>query len=111
VQDIEFHSLCEHHMLPFHGRAHVAYLPAGKVIGLSKLPRLLDVIARRLQVQERLTEQLAHAVREAIRPRGVAVMLEAFHFCMMTRGVEKQEGADRHLALCRGCVELLARPA
>lgn len=91
VQDIEFYSLCEHHMLPFSGKAHIAYLPAGKVIGLSKLPRLLDVFARRLQVQERLTEQVAHAVDEAIRPRGVAVMLEAVHFCMMMRGVQKQE--------------------
>jgi GTP cyclohydrolase I len=91
VQDIEFYSLCEHHLLPFHGRAHLAYLPDGKVIGLSKLPRLLDVFARRLQVQERLTEQVAQAVEEAIAPRGVAVMLEAAHFCMMMRGVEKQE--------------------
>ena len=91
VQDIEFYSLCEHHMLPFHGKAHIAYLPAGKVICLSKLPRLLDVYARRLQVQERLTEQVAVAVEEAIRPRGVAVMLEAAHFCMMMRGVGKQE--------------------
>ena len=90
VQDIEFYSLCEHHMLPFTGKAHIAYLPAGKVIGLSKLPRLLDVYARRLQVQERLTEQVAHAVSQAIEPRGVAVMLEAEHFCMMMRGVEKQ---------------------
>ena len=90
VQDIEFYSLCEHHMLPFTGKAHIAYLPQGKVIGLSKLPRLLDVFARRLQVQERLTEQVAAAVQEAIRPRGVAVMLEAVHFCIMMRGVEKQ---------------------
>jgi GTP cyclohydrolase I len=91
VQDIEFYSLCEHHMLPFSGKAHIAYLPQGKVIGLSKLPRLLEVFARRLQVQERLTEQVAIALQEAIRPRGVAVMLEAVHFCMMMRGVEKQE--------------------
>ena len=91
VQDIEFYSLSEHHMLPFTGKAHIAYLPQGKVIGLSKLPGLLDVFARRLQVQERLTEQVAAAVQEAIRPRGVAVMLEAVHFCMMMRGVEKQQ--------------------
>jgi GTP cyclohydrolase I len=91
VQDVEFYSLCEHHMLPFSGRAHIAYLPQGKVIGLSKLPRLLDVFARRLQVQERLNGQVAAAVHEAIRPRGVAVMLEAVHFCMMMRGVEKQD--------------------
>jgi GTP cyclohydrolase I len=90
VKDIEFYSLCEHHMLPFHGKAHIAYLPAGRVVGLSKLPRLLEVYARRLQVQERLTQQVAWAIQEALRPRGVAVMLEAAHFCMMMRGVEKQ---------------------
>jgi GTP cyclohydrolase I len=90
VKDIEFYSLCEHHMLPFHGKAHIAYLPAGRVVGLSKLPRLLEVYARRLQVQERLTQQVAWALQEAIRPRGVAVLLEASHFCMMMRGVEKQ---------------------
>jgi GTP cyclohydrolase I len=90
VKDIEFYSLCEHHMLPFHGRAHIAYLPEGKVLGLSKLPRLLDVYARRLQVQERLTVEVATAIREAIKPRGVAVMLDASHFCMMMRGVSKQ---------------------
>jgi GTP cyclohydrolase I len=91
VRDIEFHSLCEHHLLPFFGRAHIAYLPAGRVIGLSKLPRLMDVYARRLQVQERLTEQVARAVQQSIQPRGVAVRVEAAHFCMMMRGVEKQE--------------------
>lgn len=90
VKDIEFYSLCEHHLLPFHGRAHLAYLPAGKVVGLSKLPRLLEVYARRLQVQERLTQQVAEAIEEALQPRGVAVMLEASHFCMMMRGIEKQ---------------------
>ncbi len=90
VKDIEFYSLCEHHMLPFFGRAHIAYLPAGRVVGLSKLPRLLEVYARRLQVQERLTQQVAWAIQEALQPRGVAVMLEAAHFCMMMRGVEKQ---------------------
>jgi GTP cyclohydrolase I len=91
VQDVEFYSLCEHHLLPFHGRAHLAYLPEGRVIGPSKLPRLLDVFARRLQLQERLTEQLAKAIEDAIAPRGVAVMLEAVLFCMMMRGLEKQE--------------------
>ncbi|HSB78143.1 MAG TPA: GTP cyclohydrolase I FolE [Candidatus Methylomirabilis sp.] len=90
VKDIEFYSLCEHHMLPFCGKAHIAYLPAGRVVGLSKLPRLLEVYARRLQVQERLTQQVAWAIQEALRPRGVAVLLEASHFCMMMRGVEKQ---------------------
>jgi len=93
VKDIEFFSLCEHHLLPFFGKAHVAYLPKGKVIGLSKLPRLVDVFARRLQVQERLTTQIADAITEAIDPQGVAVILEAQHLCMMMRGVEKQHSA------------------
>lgn len=93
VKDIEFFSLCEHHLLPFFGKAHVAYLPKGKVIGLSKLPRLVDVFARRLQVQERLTTQIADAITEAINPQGVAVILEAQHLCMMMRGVEKQNSA------------------
>ncbi|HXE09127.1 MAG TPA: GTP cyclohydrolase I FolE [Acidobacteriaceae bacterium] len=93
VKDIEFFSLCEHHLLPFFGKAHVAYLPKGKVIGLSKLPRLVDVFARRLQVQERLTAQIADAVTEAIDPQGVAVIMEAQHLCMMMRGVEKQHSA------------------
>ncbi len=90
VRDIEFYSLCEHHMLPFFGRAHVAYLPAGQVIGLSKIPRIVDVFARRLQVQERMTVQIANALQEALRPRGVAVVTEASHLCMMMRGVAKQ---------------------
>jgi GTP cyclohydrolase I len=90
VKNVEFYSLCEHHLLPFTGKAHIAYLPAGRVIGLSKLPRLLDVYARRLQLQERLTQQVAEGVQEAVGPRGVAVMVEAAHFCMMMRGVEKQ---------------------
>ncbi len=90
VKDIEFYSLCEHHLLPFFGKAHIAYLPAGRVVGLSKLPRLLEVYARRLQVQERLTQQVAAAIQEALRPRGVAVLIEGAHFCMMMRGVEKQ---------------------
>ena len=90
VRDIEFYSLCEHHLLPFFGRAHIAYVPQGKVIGLSKIPRIVDVFARRLQVQERLTREVADAIEEAIHPQGVAVILEAQHLCMMMRGVEKQ---------------------
>ncbi|MGD0648844.1 MAG: GTP cyclohydrolase I FolE [Acidobacteriaceae bacterium] len=90
VRDIEFYSLCEHHLLPFFGKAHIAYVPQGKVVGLSKLPRIVDVFARRLQVQERLTQQIAEAVEEAIAPQGVGVLIEAQHLCMMMRGVEKQ---------------------
>jgi len=90
VKDIEFYSLCEHHLLPFYGKAHVAYVPNGKVIGLSKIARLIDVFARRLQVQERLTRQVSDAIEEAIKPQGVAVILEAQHLCMMMRGIEKQ---------------------
>jgi GTP cyclohydrolase I len=90
VRDIEFYSLCEHHMLPFFGKMHVAYLPNKKVIGLSKIPRIVDMFARRLQVQEQLTEQVAQAVMEILAPRGVGVIAEARHFCMMMRGVEKQ---------------------
>jgi GTP cyclohydrolase I len=90
VRDVEFFSLCEHHLLPFFGKAHIAYVPNGKVIGLSKIPRVVDVFARRLQVQERLTTQIADAISEAIDPQGVAVILEAQHLCMMMRGVEKQ---------------------
>ena len=93
VKDVEFYSMCEHHMLPFYGRAHIAYVPNGKVIGLSKIPRLVDVFARRLQVQERLTRQVAEAITEAIRPQGVAVIMEAEHMCMMMRGVEKQQSS------------------
>jgi GTP cyclohydrolase I len=93
VKDIEFFSLCEHHMLPFFGKAHVAYVPNGKVIGLSKTARLVDVFARRLQVQERLTRDVADAIDEAIHPQGVAVILEAQHLCMMMRGVEKQHSS------------------
>ena len=90
VRDIEFYSLCEHHMLPFFGKMHVAYLPGKKVIGLSKIPRIVDMFARRLQVQEQLTEQVAAAVNEVLDPKGVGVIAEARHFCMMMRGVEKQ---------------------
>jgi len=93
VKDIEFYSLCEHHLLPFFGKAHIAYLPKGKVIGLSKIPRVVDVFARRLQVQERLTTEIADAIADAIQPQGVAVILEAQHLCMMMRGVEKQHSA------------------
>jgi GTP cyclohydrolase IA len=101
VKDIEFFSMCEHHMLPFFGKAHVAYVPNGKVIGLSKIPRLVDVFARRLQVQERLTTQVADAIDEAIHPQGVAVILDAQHLCMMMRGVEKQH-SDTVTSAMRG---------
>ena len=93
VRDVEFYSQCEHHLLPFFGKAHVAYVPNGKVIGLSKIPRIVDIFARRLQVQERLTRQIADAITDAIHPQGVAVILEAEHLCMMMRGVEKQHSA------------------
>src|ERR1700755_2244852 len=93
VKDVEFYSMCEHHLLPFFGKAHVAYVPNGKVIGLSKIPRLVDVFARRLQVQERLTRQIADAITEAINPQGVGVVIEARHLCMMMRGVEKQNSS------------------
>jgi len=90
VKEIELYSLCEHHLLPFTGKCHVAYLPRGKVLGLSKVARIVDMYARRLQIQERLTKQIADAIQEAVNPRGVAVVIEAKHLCMMMRGVEKQ---------------------
>src|SRR6187455_1953321 len=90
VKDIDFYSLCEHHLLPFFGKCHVAYIPSTKVIGLSKIPRIVDVFARRLQVQERLTNQIADTIRDTIKPLGVAVVMEATHLCMSMRGVEKQ---------------------
>jgi GTP cyclohydrolase I len=99
VKDIEFYSMCEHHLLPFFGRAHVAYIPNGKVIGLSKIPRLVDVFARRLQVQERLTREVASAIEEAVAPQGVGVVIEAEHLCMMMRGVEKQRSTTTTSAM------------
>jgi GTP cyclohydrolase IA len=93
VKDIEMFSLCEHHMLPFIGKVHVAYIPNGKVVGLSKIPRLVDLFARRLQIQERLTTQIAETIQKAIKPQGVGVVIEARHLCMMMRGVEKQHSA------------------
>ncbi len=90
VRDIELYSMCEHHLLPFFGRAHVAYVPDGRIVGLSKLPRLVDIFARRLQVQERLTDQIADALMGVLSPRGVGVVIEAAHLCMMMRGVQKQ---------------------
>jgi len=93
VRDVEMYSLCEHHMLPFFGKVHVAYIPKGKVIGLSKIARLVEVFARRLQVQERMTRQIADAIQEAIEPQGVGVVIEARHLCMMMRGIEKQNSS------------------
>jgi GTP cyclohydrolase I len=102
VKDIEMFSLCEHHMLPFFGKVHVAYIPQGKVIGLSKIPRLVEVFARRLQVQERMTRQIADAIQDAIAPQGVGVVIEARHLCMMMRGIEKQHSSTVTSAMV-GC--------
>jgi len=102
VKDIEMFSLCEHHMLPFFGKVHVAYIPNGKVLGLSKIPRLVEVFARRLQVQERLTSQIADAIQDALNPQGVGVVIEARHLCMMMRGIEKQNSSTVTSAMV-GC--------
>ncbi len=91
VHDIEFYSLCEHHLLPFYGKVHVGYIPGKKVVGLSKIPRLVDAYARRLQVQERMTRQIAETMHDVLQPQGVGVVVQAYHFCMMMRGVEKQD--------------------
>jgi GTP cyclohydrolase IA len=99
VRDVEFHSLCEHHLLPFFGRVHVGYLPGGKIIGLSKIPRIIDLYARRFQVQERLTEQVADALVQVLAPRGVLVVAEAQHMCMAMRGVQKQHAATATRAM------------
>jgi GTP cyclohydrolase I len=93
VRDIEMYSMCEHHMLPFYGKCHIAYIPDGKIVGLSKLPRIVDVYSRRLQVQERLTTQIAQALEDLLHPKGVAVVTEAYHLCMMMRGVQKQNSS------------------
>ena len=108
VKDIEFYSMCEHHMLPFFGKAHVAYLPNGAIVGLSKVARIVDVFARRLQVQERLTNQVADAMVEYLNPHGVAVVMEASHFCMMMRGVQKQNSSTITSAM-RGTFKTDAR--
>ncbi len=93
VKNIDFYSLCEHHMLPFYGKVHVAYIPDGKIIGLSKIPRIVEVFSRRLQVQERMTQEIADTLKKYLQPHGVAVVSEAFHMCMMMRGVEKQNSS------------------
>jgi GTP cyclohydrolase I len=120
VKDIDFYSLCEHHLLPFFGRCHIAYIPQGKVIGLSKIPRLVEIFARRLQIQERMTSQIAETIRQKIEPLGVAVVIESTHLCMAMRGVEKQNafaitsamlGVFQHDARTRmEFLELIRRP-
>jgi GTP cyclohydrolase I len=102
VKDIEFYSLCEHHLLPFYGRIHVAYIPDGKIIGLSKLPRIVDVYARRLQVQERMTIEIAEAIQRILTPKGVGVVADAVHLCMMMRGVQKQNSSTMTSCLLGG---------
>lgn len=99
VKDIEFYSFCEHHMLPFYGKAHIGYIPNGKIVGLSKIPRIVDIFSRRLQNQERITQQVASCIMELLEPKGVGVILEAKHFCMMARGVEKQNSLVRTSAM------------
>ena len=99
VKNIDFYSLCEHHMLPFYGKVHVAYIPNGKIVGLSKIPRIVEVFARRLQVQERMTQQIAETLEEYLQPIGVAVVSEAYHMCMMMRGVEKQNSSATSSAM------------
>ncbi|NCQ16980.1 MAG: GTP cyclohydrolase I FolE [Ignavibacteria bacterium CG_4_8_14_3_um_filter_37_9] len=99
VKNIDFYSLCEHHMLPFYGKVHVAYVPNGKIVGLSKIPRIVDVFARRLQVQERMTQQIADTIDKYLAPKGVAVVSEAYHMCMMMRGVEKQNSSATSSAM------------
>lgn len=121
VRDVDFYSLCEHHLLPFFGKCHIAYIPDGKVIGLSKLPRLVDVFARRLQVQERMTMQIAETLRDRVAPLGVAVVVEATHLCMAMRGVEKQNSTTTTSAMLgvfhsdartrHEFLELIGRPA
>ncbi|MFN3596857.1 MAG: GTP cyclohydrolase I FolE [Rubricoccaceae bacterium] len=105
VRDIEIYSLCEHHMLPFFGKAHVAYIPDGRIVGLSKIPRVVDVFARRLQVQERLTVQIRDAIERVLRPQGVAVVIEAQHLCMMMRGAEKQNSVTTTSAMTGAFLE------
>ena len=119
VRDVEFYSMCEHHMLPFYGKVHIAYIPNGTIIGLSKLPRIVEVFARRLQVQERMTEEIADALQAVLAPKGCGVVVEAVHLCMMMRGVEKQNsrtitsalrGQFRDCSMTRGEFLGLARP-